>query len=127
MKEQKKGIKLKYKFLILLISTLISTHVFAYISSDGDEFIVKHNKHGAVLTSVHEKYYWVGIGIGAGATPAAKKVIIYLGKSCDISSDFYGKGSWAKANGGFILTFSDKELAFARQEIAIENNGNCRM
>lgn len=100
---------MKTKFLILTL-LLFSSNIFAYTSSDSEEFKIKYNNNGAVLISVKN---------------TSKK--IYLGKDCDAVSKLYGKGTWAWANGGFIIEFKSKELGFARQEIDIEENGKCRM
>jgi hypothetical protein len=86
---------------------------------------VTYNEHGAVLTTVHDKHTW--IGYGAGSTTVSKKAVFFVGKNCDIASEFYGDGTWAWGNGGFIFKFGQKELAFARQELAIKNHGSCSM
>jgi hypothetical protein len=120
------GNRMKYKLTLLLAAILMSSNAHAsYISSDGDEFTAEFNEHGAVLTSAHEKHYFVGHG--ANSKLIVRKAIIYLGKDCDVSSQFYGKGVWAWANGGFKLKLSRKELAFRHQDLDIENNGGCRV
>lgn len=100
---------MKPKSLILILFLLTSS-LFAYISGDGEEFIAKYNRHGAILISVRD--------------PSNK---LYLGKDCDALSKRYGRGFWEWANGGFIVKFKYKEFGFGRQELYIENNGKCQM
>jgi len=52
---------------------------------------------------------------------------IYLGKNCDSYSLEYGKGTWGQANGGIIIWFANKEIAFPRQELNMLTKANCRI
>lgn len=111
------------KYLSILILLFGITHLNAYTSSDGDEYTIKYNKHGAVLTSVNTKYF---IENNAGAKQISKKLKLYLGKDCDAYSNVYGKGSWGWANGGFRIDFKHKSFGFPRQEIDIINMEKCQ-
>lgn len=102
---------MKYNMLLFLLVFFFS-NTFALFTSDGDEFTVKYNKNGAVLTP-KIKNSTVGI--------------LYLGKDCDALSKKFGKGDWSWANGGFIVEFNNKSFAFPRQEVNVDNNGGCLM
>lgn len=85
------------------------------------------NKHGAILTSSGLPYKWVGVGAGSTVeqiknVQALKKVVLYLGRSCDAYSKLYGKGTWSWANGGFIVEFENERFGFGRQELDIERD-----
>lgn len=118
---------MNFRVMLLIIFGLFSVNSYAHISSDGDQFTTEYNQNGAVLTSVYPKIFWVRMG--ANLKSVEKKVTIYIGKNCDVFSDFYGKGSWEWANGGFFLSFekNNKILSFGRQELSIDNNGACSM
>ena len=92
----------------LTINILLNKLVYAYPdshhmrTSDGNrQFNVEYNQHGAVLSS--------------------QKLKIYLGRSCDAYSPYYGYGYWGQANGGMIIYFPNHRLGFPRQGIYIRN------
>ena len=97
---------------VMFLLLLFFNSTFALTTSDGDEFTVKYNKNGAVLTPKVK-------------TSTAGK--LYLGKDCDALSKKFGKGDWSWANGGFIVEFANKRFAFPRQEVDVDNNGGCLM
>lgn len=99
-----------FKKIILLSLFLLSSVASAFISSDGDSFDVKYNKHGAVLTSEFVKYRFEGSG--ASTKIIRKKAKIYLGKNCDVESEYYGKGGWSWENRGFFVQFAEHRLIF---------------
>jgi len=109
---------------VSLVTLLLSFDVSAYLSSDGDEYTISYNKHGAVLTSVNEKHFMEN---NASGRVSSKKLNLYLGKDCDAFSDVYGRGSWEWANGGFVIHFQNKSFRFPRQEVDIPNMDKCRM
>lgn len=47
--------------------------------------------------------------------------VIYLGKSCDSLSTKYGKGTWGRAKGGFIISFRHLSISFPKQELSIKS------
>ncbi len=100
------------KYHVLFFLLLFSANTFALITSDSDEFTVKYNKNGAILTP---KIKQSSLGK------------LYLGKDCDALSKKFGKGDWSWANGGFIVEFNNKSFAFPRQEVNVDNNGGCLM
>ena len=102
---------------------MIFGYLNAYESSDGDEYTIVYNKHGAILTSVNVKHF---ISNDVSVKRTSKRLKLYLGKDCDAYSDIYGKGTWVWANGGFRNDFKDKFFGFARQEVEIINMEKCR-
>jgi hypothetical protein len=62
----------------------------------------------------------------SGATLTSKTTVIYLGKSCDAKSPQHGRGTWGWANGGTVVQFMDKRVAFPRQRPPFED-GRCRL
>jgi hypothetical protein len=64
------------------------------------------NRHGLVLKSTGYQYRFTSSN--PERVKSMKKVdkrVIYLGKSCDVLSDDYGKGRWEWVNGEFIIKF----------------------
>jgi len=105
---------------LTLVLILLATPAFAqddlYISSLGDGYRAEVNANGVVLTSEYPKHYF--IEAGANSRIDTQNEVIYLGKSCDAESFYWGKGRFGQANGGFIITFENgHELGFARQEL----------
>ena len=107
-----------------LVAALLPFSAYAYISSDGDEFTVKYNSSGAVLTSIHRKHF---IENNASGRIISKRLVIYIGVSCDAFSENYGDGTWEWANGGFVIHFQSKDFGFPRQEIDIPGMEKCRL
>ncbi len=95
----------------------LSATVSSYISSDGDEYTMKYNKHGAILTSINEKHF---IENSVSGKMVSKRLKLYLGKDCDAFSEIYGKGSWGWSNSGFQISFQGKRFGFPRQEVNME-------
>ena len=108
--------------LFVVFSLITPVNAFAFISSDSDEYTVEYNKHGAILTSEHEKYFVENDSSGHMKTTKLK---LYLGVSCDAYSEIYGKGKWGKGNGGFLIKFEHKIFGFARQSIDITDGESC--
>jgi len=113
-----------YLLSLIIISSLSSAYVGCY-SKGCTEFSGERNKHGVILISDGNKYKWVG-DTGVNMHPVEmknakklKKIILYLGKSCDAYSKRYGKGTWSWANGGFIVEFKNERFGFGRQELDI--------
>lgn len=93
-------------------------------SADGDLFNVAYNKHGAVLTSEHDKYF----PANADGTEMKKaKLLLYLGVQCDAFSENYGNGHWGQSPGGFVIRFDHKAFGFIRQELAVPHEGKCTL
>ena len=90
------------KFKIVILFILLNVTLQAYVSSDGNVYEIRYNKHGAVLTSTY------------------KHLTLYLGKDCDAFSKVYGKGTWGWANGGFSVDFRRKSFGFGRQELDLD-------
>ncbi len=64
------------------------------------------NRHGLVLKSTGYQYRFTSSN--PERVKSMKKVdkrVIFLGKSCDVLSDDYGKGRWEWVNGKFIIKF----------------------
>ncbi len=114
---------MKLKILVGLSLVFGVTYLNAYVSSDGDKYTIKYNKHGAILTSVNTKQFTKN---NAGVERVSKRLKLYLGKDCDAYSDIYGKGSWGWANGGFRIDFKNKFFGFPRQEVEIINMEKCQ-
>lgn len=57
----------------------------------------------------------------------SKRTTLELFPDCKAVSPQYGKGSWAWANGGYIVTFKSKQFGFSRQEIELMAQGKCQM
>lgn len=74
--------------------------------SDGTQYRVNYNRHGAILRS--------------------GRAIVYLGVHCDARSVRYGNGRWSWANGGVEIRLERQRLLFARQELELEDHGRCR-
>jgi len=116
----------KYLMTIVAITQFSNAYIGCY-SSGCTEFVGTKNIHGAVLKSTGIQYRWVGYGVASKAekiigAKKLKKVVLYLGKSCDTYSKSYGKGTWEWANGGFIVKFKNEEFGFGRQEIDIDRD-----
>ena len=92
----------------LLLAIVFSSPAVAanYIDSEGRKYDSKAVANGMMLES--------------------GDLTIVLLKDCEASSTQYGKGSWAWANGGFIIKFTGASLGFPRQEIDLNNDHACR-
>lgn len=64
---------------------------------DGVTYALAVNESGAVLTSAD------------GRT-------IYLGRSCDVQSDQFGRGRWEWSNAGFAIRFNGQDITFPRMD-----------
>ncbi|MDR9501533.1 MAG: hypothetical protein RI601_07035 [Desulfurivibrionaceae bacterium] len=96
----------------------------SFYSADGDRYSAAYNKHGAVLTSEHEKYFPKN---AAGTDMEKTKLLLYLGVQCDAYSENYGNGKWGQSPGGFVIRFDHKAFGFIRQEIAVPHEGKCTL
>ena len=124
---------MKYIFVLSLVCSFSSGYVGCY-SKGCTEFIDSKNSHGVILKSTGEQLKFVGYGAGTEVVKIKgakklKKIVLYLGKSCDAYSKLYGNGEWSWANGGFIVKFKSEEFGFGRQELDIkrEEELGCRM
>ena len=79
----------------------------AYTASNGQQYIANQNDHGAALTNKYET--------------------IYLGNSCDALSDAGEEGTWAWANGGFLIVFPERRIGFPRQDQPVSGGYHCQM
>lgn len=86
---------------------LIAGPSFGYEGSNGSTYIATQNAHGAALKSANET--------------------IYLGKDCDALSDKEEQGTWAWANGGFVIEFPTRRIGFARQDQPVDVGYDCQM
>ena len=107
-----------------LVIILLSSNAFAYLSDDGDEYTIRYNKNGAILTSVNKKHYAEN---NASGRVHSKYLKLYLGQDCDAFSNVYGHGSWEWTNGGFVIHYSEKDFGFLRQKVDIPCMDKCRM
>jgi hypothetical protein len=97
--------KLPWLFAMALLPA--QTLAVNYMDGGGNEYSSTANDHGVVLKSSH--------------------AVLYLGKACDAFSPQYGKGTWAWANGGFLVRFGRVSIGFPRQELNIDNGNGCQM
>ncbi len=107
-----------------LCLTPVNTSASSFYSVDGDMYTVEYNEHGAILTSEHEKYFPAD---DTHEGMMETKLMLYLGVQCDAYSKNYGNGKWVESAGGFVIRFDHKAFGFIRQEIAIPNEGKCRL
>ena len=89
----------------LLIATASPT--WSYTASNVQQYTATQNDHGAFLTSKYET--------------------IYLGNSCDALSDTGEEGTWAWANGGFLIVFPERRNGFPRQGQPVSGGYQCQM
>ena len=86
---------------------------FSVISSEGHSYTVTCTDNGFVLTSDYPTARIIENGVKSFVIKGVET--IFLGKSCDASSESFGAGSWGAANGGFAIAFDRKRIAFPRQ------------
>jgi hypothetical protein len=96
-----------------------------YFSADGHQYRYSNNENGAVLQSVNPISRFKGQGAATEIVTGTET--IYLGKSCDAYSEFFGSGTWGWANGGFIIDFQKGAVRFPRQEIDVPSGMHCRL
>ena len=84
---------------------LYASQSFCAVSSQGEQFVESLNKKNMVLKS--------------------KNHTITLQANCKAASKKYGFGNWEQANGGFLITFKSKTLAFPYQELNAFPNSKC--
>jgi len=107
--------KLKRESAGLIKGTVLGVALFlvtasptlAYEGSNGQTYTATQNVNGAVLTS--------------------KSETIYLGNSCDALSDAGEEGTWAWANGGFLIVFPNRRIGFPRQDSPNSGGYHCQM
>ncbi len=111
------------KQAVLIAALLAAPHValaqaYPLYSSAGHEYAVSCNASGYVLNSA----YPVARASGQGASFHFNSgtETLYLGKSCDASSEHFGDGKWCWANGGMRIDFKDSFIGFPRQELSCE-------
>ncbi|WP_417769571.1 hypothetical protein [Stappia sp.] len=117
------------KYLLICVALSIAAPAFAgellYFSTEGHQYKYSKNKNGAILHSVNPVSRFKGQG--AATEIVTRTETIYLGKSCDASSEFFGTGTWGWANGGFIVDFPTGTVRFPRQEIDVPNGMHCQL
>lgn len=86
----------------------------AYVAG-GHEYDATCNADGYILTSKYPVARASGQGAGTVYTSGIEK--LYLGRSCDAFHAGFGNGQWCWANGGFLVTYSEIEFGFGRQEL----------
>lgn len=79
----------------------------SYVDGEGDVYTSRRDRSGIVLDSFF--------------------TTIRLTPACEASSPRYGTGTWGWANGGFVVTFADRTVGFARQQIDLDNDHGCRL
>lgn len=102
---------------LMMIAALVALPAAAnaYVSDEGHEYRQTCTADGVVLRSAYPVARQ--IGAGAGRKHVNGHETIYLGKDCDALNLVYGAGEWSSANGGFWVTFADKEFSFGGQEL----------
>jgi hypothetical protein len=83
-------------WLPLLVPASAQGHGWHYVDGGGDVWHYRENSHGAVLRR--------------------GRVLIYLGRGCDVVSPQLGRGRWGWANGGVIFTAGARRLGFPRHD-----------
>jgi len=98
---------------------------FVYISASGHQYRYSLNTDGAVLDSLYPVARFTGTGAMTQIITGIET--IYLGRNCDAFSKVLGTGSWAWANGGFVVEFDAVKIGFPRQEVDANQGLNCQM
>lgn len=94
-------------FVPLTLTLLLIGNANAAVSGKGETFVEVSKTDRLVLKS--------------------KRTTLELFPDCKAVSPQHGKGSWAWANGGYIVTFKSKQFGFPRQEIELMAQGRCQM
>lgn len=100
--------------LLSLCFVAMAGNATAY-DSGGHEYDATCNVDGYVLTSKYPVARAIVQGAASQSTASIEQ--IYLGRSCDAFNANFGSGQWCWANGGFIASFPEQEIGFARQEL----------
>lgn len=110
---------------LVLFATGAVAEDWIYISGEGHQYQYARNANGAVLTSL----YPVARFTGTGALTQVETGIetLYLGRDCDAFAKVLGEGTWAWANGGFVVEFGGHRIGFPRQEIDAGQGLGCGM
>lgn len=101
------SLKMRAHFAPLTLILLLIGNANAAVSGKGEAFIEVSKTDRLVLKS--------------------KRTTLELFPDCKAVSPQYGKGSWAWANGGYLVTFKSKQFGFPRQEIELMAQGRCQM
>lgn len=101
------SLKMRTFFASLTLTLLLIGIAKAAVSGKGEAFVEVSKTDRLVLKS--------------------KQTTLELFPNCKAVSPQYGKGSWAWANGGYIVTFKSKQFGFPRQEIELMAQGKCQM
>ena len=96
---------------------------WVYVSNEGHQYILTMNQNGAVLESLYPVARFSGMGAMTQIITGTET--LYLGRDCDAFSKVLGPGSWAWANGGFVVEFDAQPIWFPRQEIDMSNGYKC--
>lgn len=111
--------------LVLMLASAPATATdWTYVSSLGDEYAVAANENGVVLTSIYPKAWF--IEAGADSKIEKGQDVIFIGRSCDAFHKLFGNGKWEQGNGGFLVMFDAISFGFPRQELIMENGGDCQ-
>ncbi len=100
------NLKMRTLFTLLTLTLLSSGNATAAVSGKGETFVEVSKTDRLALKS--------------------KRTTLELFPNCKATSLQHGKGSWAWANGGYIVTFKSKQFGFPRQEIELMAQGKCQ-
>jgi hypothetical protein len=87
-------------WLLLLGPAAAQGHGAHYVEGRGAVWHHRENAHGAILRR--------------------GRIVIYLGRGCDVLSPQLGRGRWGWANSGVILTAGAARLGFPRHDPPVE-------
>ncbi len=110
---------------IALPLTAFAQTDWVYVSKEGHQYQFSRNPNGAVLQSLYPVARFTGTGAMTQVVTGIET--LYLGRDCDTYSEVLGTGTWAWANGGFVVAFDTLEIWFPRQEIDVNNALRCAM
>jgi len=94
------------------------------VSQEGHQYRASLNADGTVMDSLYPVARFTGTGAMTQVITGTET--LYLGRNCDAYSKVLGSGTWAWANGGFVVQFEDRAIRFPRQEIDANNGSNCK-
>ena len=83
-------------FGLLVVPAVALAHGAYYVEGRGGVWHHKENAYGAALRQ--------------------GRIVIYLGRNCDVFSPQLGRGRWGWANGGVLITAGARRLGFPRQD-----------
>lgn len=110
--------------LLVRSSAAFAQSDWIYVSQEGHQYSASLNEDGAVMVSLYPVARFTGTGAMMQVITGTET--LYLGRDCDAYSKVLGRGTWAWANGGFVIQFEDRAIRFPRQEIDANNGSNCK-